>query len=215
MTGDNCLQNILLRLKATWSERDQEWHPLGIPEVLYEKKHTELSFDPEDPYLDDYYSHRLIERLLDVLKGCQNRDDRWGLLLYLFKHLEEIAPQFNSNAELRPTKPEWHYSFDPMIWGKPLERKVAFVATFRDKSGKHRPISPHQDVGGIYDFRARRRFRAKDYPAKTPEEHDAIVQKRKHDREVAVQKTGENSGTFLAPKPKAPKKQAAKKRSKK
>jgi hypothetical protein len=213
MTKSNCLENILLRLKATWNEQTQQWHPLGIP-VPYEKKHAELSF-AEDPYLDDFYAHRLVERLLDLLQGCQTRDDRWALLLYLFGHLEETAQRFNSNAELGPTRPEWHYVFDPVVWGKALEREAAFVATFRDKSGKHRPISPHQNAGGIYDFRARRTFQAKNYPAETPGEADAIAQKRKHDREAAVQKTGENSGTILAPKRKTPKNRAAKKQSKK
>ena len=105
MTKENCGDQILLTLGAAWNPQEEKWHVLNpYSKWLYEKKHERLvpELDPEDPYLDDWSLHHLVERLLDLFRAT-NRQQRRGLLLYLNAHFAEIAKQSKLAVDLAPT----------------------------------------------------------------------------------------------------------------
>jgi transcriptional regulator with XRE-family HTH domain len=189
--SEQCAMQIFVILGASWSNKNQQWNVLGNSKVPYEKKHADLTeaLDPEDPYIDDYYVHRLIERVLTLFKGCRSRQQRRGLLLYLSQHLKETAEGFGIIENLRPTEPAWCESRDFKPFGKPLGKEVVFVAVYDYAKDENAIISPHQDAGGIFDFRSWRTFRAEDYPeGKTPDKQDEIVQERTADKQPAPEK---------------------------
>ena len=212
MTKGNCLGQILVTLLAVWNVRKGEWRVLGT-NAPYEKKYADMAdlFDPEDPYLDDLYVHKLIERILAMFKGCPTREHRRGLLLYLSEHFKETAEGFGLHSNLEPTEPIWIQSINPVVWGKPLKKEVVFQALYKNELGTWSHPSPHLEDYGIFDFRTERGFQAADYPAKTAEEHDAIVEARKRDREAAAGKDANFNRTLTAPKPDKVKKRAKKK----
>jgi hypothetical protein len=94
--------------------------------------------------------------------------------MYLFGHLKETAEGFCLRADLRPTEPLWCQTPNPSVWGKPLGKEVVFWPVYPHAGGE---ISPHQESGGIFDFRFRRTFRPADYPqGKTPDKRNEKVQ---------------------------------------
>jgi hypothetical protein len=203
MTTENCLSAIAISLLAFWNVTHAEWRVLGT-DVRYEKKHADLAelFDPEDPYLDDLYAHKLIERVLHMIRGCRTRRQRRGLLLYLSEHLRNTAERFGLNTKLELTEPLWVHAIYPVVWGKPLPKDDVFMAGFKDKDSAWSHPSPHQDVDGIFDFRSKRTFRAEEYPAKTAAEHDRIVAERRRVRAEKLTKPEKDSGPILDPKSK-------------
>jgi hypothetical protein len=203
MTESNCLKQIFVTLKAAWNEREGKWKIFGS-KWDYEKRHADLfrEFDPEDPWVDDHTLHRLVERLFDLFAAA-TREQRAALILYLSDHLAELAAtNFGLKVNLKPTEPEWYNSMgNTMVWGKELDKAAVFTPRYRDPQGQWRVISPHQDDGGIFDFRARRTFKAEDYPAKTTEEADAMAEARSRaKKDTKVQETQSFSRT--APKQK-------------
>lgn len=181
LTEDNCLDHIMLNLKAAWNEREGKWKVLGT-KWNYEKRHAEQlssELDPEDPFVDDHTLHRLVERLFDLF-GAANREQRQALILYLSKHLAKTAESFGLKVDLKPTEPQWFHTMGPpiTIWGKQLPKHSVFVARYKGDGG-WRGISPHQEPDGIFDFRSRRTFRADDYPAKDEEEAKAMQEAMK------------------------------------
>jgi hypothetical protein len=179
--------HIFLYLCARWDPQKRGWYVLDS-EVPYEKEHASLAgtLDPHEPYVDDYNIHRLIERILAMFKGCPTRVHRRGLLMYLFRHLKETAEGFCLRADLRPTEPLWTETRNPNVWGKPLPKEVVFWPVYPYSTGR---ISPHQDPGGIFDFRSWRTFRPEDYPGgKTLDEQPEIVQKPTAEKQPAPEK---------------------------
>jgi hypothetical protein len=208
MTQDNCLNQILVVLKATWNERDEKWHVLGS-KWLYEKKHASAfnkEMDPEDPYWDDLVLHRLVERLFDLFAAA-NRERRQALLIYLSKQLAEIRSGFGIKQDLSNTEPHWQPFLDMVVWGKPVNKDFTFWPKYFEAPRQERPDpGPHTDEGGIFDFRSRRTFKPQDYPAKSREEAIQMAKLRWEARQQTDrQQTGtpdnsQNSSTFLAPK---------------
>ncbi len=180
MTEDNCLNQIFVTLKATWNERDQNWHVLG-GKWLYEKRHSTAltqEMDPEDPYCDDLALHRLVERLFDVF-GAATREQRQALLIYLTKHLADICAGSGLEPDLSKTDLHWYSTAGPWVWGKALPKGMVFWPRYWDASGHERPDpGPHTDAGGIFDFRERRTFSPDQYPAHTIAEAEAIFASR-------------------------------------
>jgi hypothetical protein len=170
----DCQEQIFLHLFARWNPKKQQWY-LGNTDIPYRKEHVSYAqtFDPHDPFLDDYNIHRLIERILTMFKSCPTRMHRRGLLTYLFRHLKETSEVFHLRADLKPTEPLWTQTHNPKVWGKPLTKEIAFWPVFPHSRD---PISPHQEQDGIFDFRSWRSFRPADYPeGKAPAEQDEMV----------------------------------------
>lgn len=211
MTQDNCLNQILVTLKATWNECAQSWHVLGS-KWLYEKRHAEAlgqEMDPEDPYCDDLALHRLIERLFDVF-GAATREQRQALLIYLSKHLADICAGSGLEPDLGKTEPHWYSTTGPFVWGKALSKGMVFWPRYLEASGRERPDpGPHTDAGGIFDFRSRRTFNAGDYPAKTIAEAQALFAARDP---APSDETRNFNRTYSVPKPDKPKKALKKKK---
>jgi hypothetical protein len=179
MTGDNCLNQIAIVLFAHWGEHDHEWHlldPFGPP---YQKQHSVLvkQFDHSDPYTDDQALHHLISRLLDLF-AATTRQQRLSLLIYVNKHLAEIAKESGLKVDLERTEPDWRITVDCNIWGKWSTKP----AVLRPRYSKTPLLPPDVDAGGMLDFRARRTFNPADYPAKTPAEVDAMIEEKRRSR---------------------------------
>ncbi len=209
MTAANSLTQIATVLKAYWNQRLGAWCTLGTTDP-FQKTHAELlsaGLDPEDPYYDDLSLHYLIERLLDIF-GATDRTQRLGLLTYLNSHLREIAEKSELLVNLEPTEPRWMHSSHPSVWGKPITKETVFWPYYLQTPEQSRADpGPHQDVGGIFDFRSRRSFKEEEYPAKTRAEAIAIGMAREH------MASGDNRNfnrTYSGPKSK-PAKEALKK----
>jgi hypothetical protein len=208
MTQDNCLNQILVTLKATWNERDQNWHVLGS-KWLYEKQHASVlnqEMDPEDPYWDDLVLHRLIERLFDLFAAA-NREQRQAMLIYLSKFLADTRVGFGIKRDLSNTEPHWHQFLDHVVWGRPLNKDMTFWPRYFEAPRQERPDpGPHTDAGGIFDFRARRSFKPQDYPAKSREESLRMAKHRQEARQQAARQqastpdNSKNDRTYSGPK---------------
>jgi hypothetical protein len=137
-----------------------------------------------------------------MFKSCPSRKARLGLLLYLSNFLKENADGFGiPDKNLRPTEPVWIEARTPVldaktsnflaVCGKPLpkDKKIVFVADYKDAQGNWRPVPhPHNDAGGIFDFRSWRTFCAADYPPYPPGEQDEIPQMIIGDRQPEPEK---------------------------
>jgi transcriptional regulator with XRE-family HTH domain len=166
----HCQKQILATLTATWDPRKRAWFLLRTNEP-YQKEYQYFIrlLDPDDRYLEDLSVHMLIERLLMLFDACTESPRRFALLLYLSEHLQETAHAFELQVNLGPNEPIWHRGTDLNLWGKTL-RDTVLVPIYEDEKGARRYISPHQNAGGIFDFRSWRTFRTADYPeGKTPE----------------------------------------------
>jgi hypothetical protein len=196
-----CQLQIRVHLCARWHPQKKQWCVLDS-DTPYQKEHADFAemLDPHEPYVDDYNIHRLIERILTMFKGCPTRAHHRGLLMSLFRHLKETAKDFHLRADLKPTEPEWKQTRNPNVWGKPLalHKDVVFWPVYRHAKGE---ISPHQDVGGIFDFRSWRTFHPDDYPQGRPEpEQDARVQEATADTEPLPEKNEILSAPIAHPK---------------
>src|SRR6266446_8162294 len=182
MTPSNSLTQIATVLKAYWNRELGAWCTLGTKDP-FQKAHAELlsaGLDPEDPYCDDLSLHYLIERLLDIF-GATDRTQRLGLLTYLNGHLREIAEKSELLVNLEPTEPRWMHSSQPTVWGKAIPKKTVFWPYYLQTPEQSRgDPGPHQDAGGIFDFRSRRSFKADQYPARDRDEAIAIGMAREH-----------------------------------
>jgi transcriptional regulator with XRE-family HTH domain len=211
MTQDNCLNQILVTLKATWNEEDQTWHVLGS-KWRYEKRHADAlsqEMDPEDPYCNDLALHRLIERVFDVFAAA-TREQRQALLIYLSKHLAEICAGSGIEPGLSKTEPHWYSTAGPFVWGKALPKGIVFLPRYLEAPGRERPDpGPHADAGGIFDFRSRRTFNPQDYPAHTIAEAEAIFASR---NSATTAENGNFNRSYSVAKPAKPKKAPKKKK---
>jgi hypothetical protein len=169
--SEQCQKQILAMLSATWNPRKQQWCLLWSTEP-YKREYADFSrfLDPADRYLEDLSVHMLIERLLLLFSHCRGGQQRFALLIYLSGHLKETAKEFGLKIRFNSTEPVWHRGHDMEVWGKRLKDLVIFPV-YKNPEFFH--LSPDQDVGGIFDFRAHRTFRAADYPGiRTPAEYD-------------------------------------------
>jgi transcriptional regulator with XRE-family HTH domain len=203
MTQDNCLDQILLTLQATWNPRDEQWHVLGS-KWLYEKKHADVARElyHDDAYTEDLSVHYLLERILSMFAATNEPQKRITLLSYLNNTLKDAVQHFGLQVEsMALTEPIWTQSNFPTVWGKELPKPVVWWPYYLEAPRRQRPDpGPHQDDGGIYDFRAWRKFNAADYPARSREEAEQLFEqartRRKEKREGKVER---NERTKSAP----------------
>jgi hypothetical protein len=169
-----CQKQILAMLSATWNPRKGQWCLLWSTEP-YKREYADFSryLDPDDRYLDDLNVHMLIERLLSLFSHCHGGQQRFALLIYLSAHLKETAKEFGLKINFNPTEPLWHRGHDLKMHGKQLRDLVIFPVY---KNLKFFQLTPDQDAGGIFDFRAHRTFRAADYPGLSPTEYETWQQ---------------------------------------
>ena len=196
---DSTLDQIALNLHAQWNPTLLAWFVLNTT-IPFEKRYAARGlFDHQDPFYHDYTFHRLVERLFDIF-GAASSEQRLALIVHLNKYLKRVASDFGIDVDLELTEPEWREIFDPVIWGKPLSKPVVILAAY----APGRTISPHEDAGGIFDFRSRRSFQPNDYPAKTEAEaeaaYDEIVRARTRDNLERFKKEAKKTGTYLGPK---------------
>jgi hypothetical protein len=189
---DNVLLAIKARLWAKWMEEQAEWVPIYEPTRPYTRDDylAVKELPPRDPYVMDYMIHVLVARFLAICHAA-TPEQLPGQIMVLNRLLWDHVREYlgSTKVDLDGTDPLWVLSLHPQVWGKRLTQERIMwpkYPAYREDN----EIAPSCDAGGIYDFRALRRFNPAEYPER--------------DRQKAEPKARvahKNSSTLFAPKP--------------